>query len=179
PCPCPCPCLAFFRLVRGSSLALLALLAVSAHARELSSPATALPRRSGRSSATTPRRAAPAALARGRARAHARRMSDALDFRGAALALLENALDELAEGHAREVELELGPETIRVRDDGRGLPVHAHPQSGRPLLEVILTGPRRGPRNTLARLNAGCLWLEVLVERDGGRWRQRYELALP
>ncbi len=106
-------------------------------------------------------------------------MSDALDFRGAALALLENALDELAGGHAREVELELGAETIRVRDDGRGLPVHAHPQSGRPLLEVILTGPRRGPRNTLARLNAGCLWLEVSVERAGERWRQRYELALP
>ncbi len=107
------------------------------------------------------------------------RVSDALDFTEATLALLDNALDEAVAGHAARIEVVVTPETVSVTDDGRGLPVHPHPQSGRPLLEVILTGPRRGPRNTLARLNAGCLWVEVEVEREGARWRQRYEMALP
>ncbi|MCO5171072.1 MAG: hypothetical protein M9894_32510 [Planctomycetes bacterium] len=102
-----------------------------------------------------------------------------IDFAAAAEALLRNALHEAREGRCARIEVEVSADTLRVTDDGPGLPVHPHPRSGRPLTEVILTGPRRGPTNTLARLNAHCTWLEVEVHVDGERWTQRYELALP
>lgn len=103
----------------------------------------------------------------------------AIDFPGVVQALLANALREARLGHATAVEVELSEDAVRVEDDGRGLPVHAHPQSGRPLVEVILTGPRRGPVTTLARVNAHSLWVEVEVHVEGACWTQRYDLAVP
>jgi len=102
-----------------------------------------------------------------------------LDFAAVARALLENALDQVAAGRASAVGVTFTGATVSVRDDGPGLPLGPHPLSGRPLLEVILTGPRRGPRNTLARVNAACLWLEAAVDAGGGHWFQRYEWAVP
>lgn len=104
---------------------------------------------------------------------------DRIEFRDVILALLDNAITEAQAGHGRRIEIELEGGTLRISDDGRGLPVHEHPQSARSLTEVIFTGPRRGPRNTLARLNGACLWLEVEVQRDGGLWYQRFDYALP
>jgi DNA gyrase/topoisomerase IV subunit B len=104
------------------------------------------------------------------------------EFGDVVLALLENALTEAqgrGAGSAPKIEVELGDDAVRVRDDGRGLPVQPHPQSGRSLVEVILTGPRRGPRNTLAQVNASCLWVEVVVHQDGSEWFQRYDMARP
>lgn len=92
--------------------------------------------------------------------------------------LVQNALDQ-AEAGCRAIEVEVFPDRVRVTDDGPGLPVHAHPQSGRSLLEVIMTGPRRAEKNTLARLNANCLWLDVEVHKDGALWFQRYAFAVP
>lgn len=102
-----------------------------------------------------------------------------VDFQDIVEALLRNALREAREGRCGSVTVELSAEGVRVSDDGGGLPVHPHPVSGRPLAEVILTGPRRGPVNTLARVNANCLWLEVEIHADGTLWTQRYEFALP
>ncbi|RMG08301.1 MAG: hypothetical protein D6731_22085 [Planctomycetota bacterium] len=106
-------------------------------------------------------------------------MTDRFTFRDVVVALLENAVDEARAGHCRVIDVELSADAVRVSDDGRGLPLGPHPQSGRPLSEVILTGPRRGPRNTLARVNAACLWLELRVCRDGALWAQRFEFARP
>lgn len=103
----------------------------------------------------------------------------AIDFPGVVQALVANALTEARAGHATAVEVEVSADAVAVSDDGRGLPIHAHPQSGRPLVEVILTGPRRGPVTTLARVNAHSLWLEVEVHADGACWAQRYDLAVP
>jgi DNA gyrase/topoisomerase IV subunit B len=102
-----------------------------------------------------------------------------LTFADIASKLIQNAFDQAREGLATRIEVELRPAAIRVRDDGPGLPVHPHPFSKRPLLEVILQGPRRGPQNSLARATACCLWLEVEVLREGRRYRQRYEFARP
>jgi len=104
---------------------------------------------------------------------------DALDPSDVLRALLENSLAEAEAGHCAAIAVEVSDDAIRVCDDGRGLPVHPHPTSGRSLLEVIMTGPRRGPKNTLARVNASALWLEVEVHRDGQLWFQRYEYARP
>lgn len=104
---------------------------------------------------------------------------ETLDFAAVTRALLRNALHEAREGRCGRIEVEVSSDAVRVDDDGPGLPVHPHPRSGRPLAEVILTGPRRGPVNTLARVNAHCTWLEVEVHTGSERWGQRYEFALP
>jgi len=95
-----------------------------------------------------------------------------------ALELLANALAQREAGAGR-IEVHAHADGVEVRDDGPGLPVHPHPGSGRPLLEVILTGPRRGPLNTLARVTRSCLWLEATVYRAEGVYRQRYDFAAP
>jgi len=94
-------------------------------------------------------------------------------------AVLENAFDQAREGPCRSIQVEVSGESFRVSDDGEGLPVHPHPFSKRPLLEVILTGPRRGEPNTLARVTKCCLWVELDTRTGGQRYRQRYEFARP
>lgn len=102
-----------------------------------------------------------------------------LDYAGVLEAVLRNAFDQAAE-HGGGLEVELSAEGwLRVVDGGEGLPVHAHPVSERPLIEVILMGPRRGPRNSLAQVLSSCLWLEAEVRHRGRRYRQRYEFAKP
>lgn len=104
---------------------------------------------------------------------------DSLEFRDIIWALIANALAEAQGGHATAISVDVAHDRISVTDDGRGLPIHPHPQSGRPLLEVIMTGARRGPRNTLARLTGACLWVDVEVHRDGELYFQRFEYARP
>ena len=94
-------------------------------------------------------------------------------------AVLENAFDQVREGPCRSIQVEILGESFRVSDEGEGLPVHPHPFSKRPLLEVILMGPRRGEPNTLARVVKCCLWVEVDTRTGGKRYRQRYEFARP
>ncbi|MBL4848040.1 MAG: hypothetical protein JKY65_21195 [Planctomycetes bacterium] len=102
-----------------------------------------------------------------------------LDYAGVIQVVLTNAFDQARE-HGGRVEVELSAEGwFRVRDEGEGLPVHLHPVSERPLIEVILMGARRGPRNPLAQVSSSCMWLEAEVLRGGRRYRQRYEFAKP
>ena len=54
--------------------------------------------------------------------------------------LLDNAVDEHEAGHCRELSLTLGSDgSCTVEDDGRGIPVDPHPETGRPACEVVLT----------------------------------------
>ena len=55
--------------------------------------------------------------------------------------VLDNAMDEAVAGHATRIEVELAADaTITVRDNGRGIPVDAHPRfKDRSALEIILT----------------------------------------
>src|SRR5579862_5742825 len=54
---------------------------------------------------------------------------------------LDNAMDEAVAGFANRIELELGAGGwVTVRDNGRGIPVDAHPRfPDKSALEVILT----------------------------------------
>ncbi len=54
--------------------------------------------------------------------------------------VLDNAMDEAVAGHANRIEVELNADfSITIRDNGRGIPVDAHPRfPGKSALEVIL-----------------------------------------
>ena len=55
--------------------------------------------------------------------------------------IVDNAIDEVINGHATTVEVVLDKDSsgIEVSDNGRGIPVDKHPETKRPALETILT----------------------------------------
>ena len=55
--------------------------------------------------------------------------------------IVDNSVDEVMNGHATRivVTLEADGKTISVADNGRGIPVDAHPKTGKSALEVIFT----------------------------------------
>jgi DNA gyrase subunit B/topoisomerase-4 subunit B len=55
--------------------------------------------------------------------------------------IVDNAVDEVMNGHASRIVVTLHNDgrTISVSDNGRGIPVDAHPKTGKSALEVIFT----------------------------------------
>ncbi|NPD65370.1 DNA topoisomerase IV subunit B [Lichenicola cladoniae] len=109
--------------------------------------------------------------------------------------IIDNAMDEAVAGHATtiEVSLEAG-NRLTVRDNGRGIPVDAHPKfRDRSALEVIFTTLHSGGKFSgkayatsgglhgvgSSVVNALSSLLEVEVARDRAVWRQSYERGKP
>ncbi|MCA9778325.1 MAG: type IIA DNA topoisomerase subunit B [Candidatus Eremiobacteraeota bacterium] len=109
--------------------------------------------------------------------------------------IVDNSIDEVMNGFASFVEVELQSDgsTIRVTDNGRGIPVDIHPESGKPALELILTtlhagGKFEGGNYTFSGglhgvgasvVNALALNLVAEVKRDGILYRQTYSKGIP
>jgi DNA gyrase subunit B len=108
----------------------------------------------------------------------------------------DNCFDEAMAGHADEITITLLPDdAVAVRDNGRGIPVDIHKQYKVSALELVLTklhaggkfgGEASGYKISgglhgvgVSVVNALSEWLEVTVERDGGKWWQRYERGKP
>ena len=54
--------------------------------------------------------------------------------------VVDNSIDEALAGFASQVEVTIMPDnSIRVRDDGRGVPVDMHKELGIPAVEVVMT----------------------------------------
>ena len=54
--------------------------------------------------------------------------------------VVDNAVDEALAGFCTNIEVDLRPDgSVRVSDDGRGIPVDLHPVEQRPAVEVVLT----------------------------------------
>ena len=111
-----------------------------------------------------------------------------------AVEVIDNAVDEALVGHCNRIEITIHPDgSIRVSDEGRGVPVGMHPEKNKPTLEVALTELHAGGKfeegsySTSGGLhgvgikatNALSSWLEVTVKRDGVLYHQRYERGLP
>jgi DNA gyrase subunit B len=107
--------------------------------------------------------------------------------------VVDNSIDEAMAGHATKVEVRILEDgSLRVIDDGRGVPVGRHP-SGRDALEIVHTVLHAGSKFGgggykvsgglhgvgVSVVNALSEWLRVETARDGAVWAQEYSRGEP
>ena len=108
--------------------------------------------------------------------------------------IVDNAIDEALAGYCDQIEVDILPgNVIRVRDDGRGIPVGIHPKMGIPAVTVVYTVLHAGGKFGgsgyrfsgglhgvgASVVNALSQWLEVEVADGEHTYYQRFEKGVP
>ncbi len=108
--------------------------------------------------------------------------------------VVDNSIDEFLAGHGDLVEVILKEDNqVTVRDNGRGIPIDVHDETGLPAAEVVLTTLHAGGKFKkgsyqiasglhgvgISVVNALSAWLEIRIHRDGFCYYQKYKQGRP
>jgi len=103
--------------------------------------------------------------------------------------VIDNAVDEAIEGHAKRIDVKVYKDgSLEVADDGRGMPVDVHPKEKIPGVELILTKLHAGGKFSgknyrfsgglhgvgVSVVNALSKNLEVWIRRDGKEYNMSF-----